>query len=717
MRTRRLSLSVLMPAYNGERYLRQAVASVLSQTYEDFELVIVDDCSTDRTAEILASFADPRLRILRNEVNLGVVGSLNRAMDVAEGRYIARMDADDLCLPTRFARQVAFLDRHPDVTLVGTSKFILTAGQLRADMRPIDLDPVLLRCLFYFSNPIAHPTMMFRSDIVGELGTYLSPQLQYAEDFDFSHRVLALGRIAIMPERLLVYRQHDQNLTRTRRDEMVARTAAVLERAYRPLLEADPADAAMLVADHLFAGTPANGRVLARLGVLLERLIRGLVAENHLDGSQEDRLITHVGTIWWRTVQSALRSGALGAVAANHRRFHWAERTRPPLAQLMRSSLSGAIPGKEALMRHRPKSLFRPMAPTGGRCFELGGVSYIEEPVLRDDPPSLYIVVDTEAEFDWSGGFDRSLTDVSSIARQERAQEIFDHYGARPIYVVDYAVASQPEGYLPLRRILERHGCAIGAHLHPWVNPPFEEELSELNSFGGNLPPDLEARKLKALQAMIAKNFGVVPLFFKAGRYGVGPETMKTLAQLGFAVDFSILPGTDLTGRGGPDFRYADASPYRAAVEGVLSVPMTRGQVGLLPTLPPRLHAALELPAMRRLRIPGLLSNTGLANTVTLTPEGVTAEEQCNLVRSFVGRGYRTFTLHYHSPSLVSGNTPYVRSDADLQEFLNRIRAVCRFFFEELGGLPGNPADLLPPSLRQKVWPSAKQAELAEAGS
>src|SRR5216683_3737069 len=175
----RPSVSVLMPAYNAEVHLRQAVASVLAQTYEAFELIVVDDASTDRTLEILSSFADPRLRLVRNDKNLGIVGSLNSAMLKAEGHYIARMDADDLCLPTRFARQAAFLDERPDVMLVGTNKFILSDGQVRRDDRPIDSDLELLHCLFYLSNPVAHPTMMFRSTVVANLGHYLSPDLQY----------------------------------------------------------------------------------------------------------------------------------------------------------------------------------------------------------------------------------------------------------------------------------------------------------------------------------------------------------------------------------------------------------------------------------------------------------------------------------------------------------------------------------------------------------
>src|SRR5712664_3536185 len=118
-------LSVLMPAYNAERFIESTVKSVLGQTFENFEFLVVDDCSIDSTAQILSNIKDPRVRVLRNEKNLGIVGSLNRAALEARGHYIARIDADDLCFPTRFAKQIHFLDRNPDIRLLGTAVFNL----------------------------------------------------------------------------------------------------------------------------------------------------------------------------------------------------------------------------------------------------------------------------------------------------------------------------------------------------------------------------------------------------------------------------------------------------------------------------------------------------------------------------------------------------------------------------------------------------------------
>ena len=324
-----------------------------------------------------------------------------------------------------------------------------------------------------------------------------------------------------------------------------------------------------------------------------------------------------------------------------------------------------------------------------------------EMPGGATGPPRLYVVVDTEAEFDWTRPFSRSLTQVSAIAAQQLAQSIFDRYGIRPVYVIDYPVAAQPEGVRPLRAILERGGCEIGAHLHPWTNPPFEETLSTRNSYPGNLEPELEASKLARLLEAIDRGFGLHPAFYKAGRYGVGPATMDIVARNAIPVDFSILPGSNLSDSGGPDFRRLRPVAYRVGDGRVLSVPMTRGYVGSLARWERWLSDPLDALAARTVRLRGLLDAAGLLRKATLTPEGVGLALQCQLVRSLLARGRRTFVLHYHSPSLLPGNTPYVSSQAELDVFLRRLDGLCRFFLEELGGQPGEPRDLAALARRQ----------------
>ncbi|MDQ2801904.1 MAG: hypothetical protein M3Y41_04140, partial [Pseudomonadota bacterium] len=360
--------------------------------------------------------------------------------------------------------------------------------------------------------------------------------------------------------------------------------------------------------------------------------------------------------------------------------------SRPALHRIARSAASGLVHSKVPLSRRqgvgaragRPTPM---TAPVAGPMGDIAGI---------EDPPSLYVVVDAEAERDAAEPFDQSLAGVGAMAAQEQAQAVFDTFGLRPIYALDYAVASQAEGYEPLRGILDRHACAVGARLRPWINPPFEDAAPDRAPSDEDLAAAMEERKLRALVGAIQENLRVSPLFFKAGRHGYGPRTMETLARLGFAVAFNVPSAAD-----------------PAAESSIASVPMTRAQLGPpWAPLPPRLLAR------------PLLARLGLANTVALTPEGVTAGEQVRLIRSLVARGHRIFTLHYHGPSLAPssapssapGSTRHARTGTEAQAVLQRIEAVCRFFFEELGGLPGNPADLVPQPMRERVWPRPERA-------
>lgn len=310
--------------------------------------------------------------------------------------------------------------------------------------------------------------------------------------------------------------------------------------------------------------------------------------------------------------------------------------------------------------------------------------------------PALYVVVDTEAEFDWTQPFARDLVGVSAMAAQDRAQAIFDRHGLHPVYVVDYPVATQPAGFAPLQKILRRGGCEIGAHLHPWTNPPFTEEVSVANSFPGNLPAALEEAKFLALLAAIERSFELKPMFYKSGRFGIGPNTVPMLARHGIAVDFSVLPGADFSPVGGPDFRALRPVPYLTAGGQVLAMPMTRGPLGPLGALEQPLNWLLDRRLARTLKLRGALSRLNLFNRATLTPEGVSAAQQIALIEALARRGCRAFVLSYHSPSLAPGNTPYVRSEAEVVGLLDRIEAVCRYFLGPFGGRAGDPRKLGP---------------------
>ena len=300
-------------------------------------------------------------------------------------------------------------------------------------------------------------------------------------------------------------------------------------------------------------------------------------------------------------------------------------------------------------------------------------------------PPTLVVVIDTEEEFDWGAPFDPAATAVTNIAFQLLAQDIFDRHGVVPTYAVDYPVASTPAAAGVLRRFAEEGRCEIGAHLHPWVTPPAEGPVDTRHSYPGNLPAAIERRKLTALTGAIAANFGIQPTVYKAGRYGIGTATPSILRDLNYTVDVSVVPHTDFSADGGPDFRDAPADPYLIA-DGLTELPLSVHFVGRLATWGPSLFPRLSSAAARRMRLPGIFSRLGLLTRHRLSPEGSSLADMIGQTRSALAAGTRLFMLTYHSSSLLPGATQYVGSDAGRRDFLAVLDGYLRFFLTECGG-------------------------------
>jgi len=299
--------------------------------------------------------------------------------------------------------------------------------------------------------------------------------------------------------------------------------------------------------------------------------------------------------------------------------------------------------------------------------------------------PELLIVVDTEEEFDWTRPFSRESVATRSIPAQARAHEVYDRLGIVPTYVVDHPVATDTEAVHFLRGLRDAGKAEIGAHLHPWVTPPHVEDVTTRNSYHCNLPPELERAKIAALTDAIERSFGTRPTAFKAGRYGYGPNTGRALAELGYLVDCSFVPHTDLSGDGGPDFRGVPDKPHWLEY-GLLEVPLTVGFLGAMPGLGEKAAWLFDSPGAERLHVPGVLARTGLVARSRLSPEGTPAAEQCRLLEAMSRRGHRIFSLTYHSPSLEPGHTPYVRDAEGLARFLGDIEQVLTFFRDKMGG-------------------------------
>ncbi len=326
------------------------------------------------------------------------------------------------------------------------------------------------------------------------------------------------------------------------------------------------------------------------------------------------------------------------------------------------------------------------------------------------EKPRLIVVIDTEEEFDWGGGFSSKNTSVRAMRGIHRVQEIFDEFRITPVYVIDYPVASQADGYLPLQEIHADGRCIIGAHLHPWVNPPFKEAVTQRNSYPGNLPRILEANKLSMLGDEIEARFGSRPVIYKAGRYGIGASTAATLEEQGYQVDLSVCPWTDFSPAEGPNFSSSGTLPYWFGNRRtMLELPLTVGFAGPLRRFG---YGVVTNPGLARLRLDGVLSRLHLANKIWLTPEGFQSREHIRLTRDLYADGVRVFSFAFHSPSVEPGYTPYVRSQGDLAKFLDGCRRYFDYFLGNVGGRPSTPLELRELFLKDHVPQAASLARI-----
>jgi len=314
------------------------------------------------------------------------------------------------------------------------------------------------------------------------------------------------------------------------------------------------------------------------------------------------------------------------------------------------------------------------------------------KPVVRpqEAAPLLFVVVDTEEEFDWNAPFARVNTSVRAIPHLLELQKVFDRFRVRPTYVIDYPVATQRVASDVIRELVESKRGDVGAHLHPWVTPPFTEDVNRTNSYACNLGQEVEEAKLRVLTDAIESQIGVRPRIYKAGRYGFGLSTMACLERLAYDADVSVNPLMDFSSDHGPNFAAFDASPFFfGKTRRLLEVPCTHGFAGFARAIGRSLHRASEAALLRTIRLTGVLRRTGALNKVMLSPETSTLDEMKAVTRSLLADGARTFTVTFHSPSAQPGHTPYVRTATDSRAFVNRLESFLDYFLGSLGGEPG----------------------------
>jgi hypothetical protein len=617
-------VSVLMAAHNAGAYLRQSIESILQQSFRDFELIVVEDASTDATADIAMSYDDPRIRVISAATNMGVVGARNLGFEVARGTYLAIQDADDISQPTRLARQVEHLDRHPGDVLVATDiRQMHLGGEMVRPRTGGPASPLLLYWMLHLGNPLAFSSTMMRMSALKRLPAFLREDRRYAEDYDLYVRLLAHGGVARLPQPLLIYRVHPESCSARNRGAMIRQTGNILADIWGIELMAgrDRAHAAGLIARHLAATTPAESpEALREVRDTLQRLTAGFI-DGHPEctAAERETVALHASRVWEYLVRTSLRAGSVTWPGVPS--FRISSDTRLRSRDLLGAALQGLIP-RRVVDFLRPPPLEDPALPST----PAQGVQS-----KHAVPPVLFVAVVLEGA-DPGDGAVSTDDGRPSAAFALRAQGIFDPYGLRPAYLVDETVASQEAACLALRNVYDGGGCGIGV----WWSKQ-----------------TTSADAIARLAALIEASVGVTPVFAAA----------ESIAAMG------AMPGLAELAR------------------GLVAFPVSAGVV--VPIAP-----ALDRmggPAMGQSDGPlaGLLNRDDLTRAVSLLPNQIASEPQIILIQSLLARGERQFFIRLH---LRQG-------DPGCATALDRLRRVCTWFFEELGGLPGDARMLHPGAL------------------
>lgn len=303
-----------------------------------------------------------------------------------------------------------------------------------------------------------------------------------------------------------------------------------------------------------------------------------------------------------------------------------------------------------------------------------GGIEKDNHLHLPEDFGRRFLIsIDTEEEFDWDGPFERTGHTNVSVRKLERFQSFVEKYQIKPVYFVDYSIVESDEAATFLRSVTDKNTASVGVHLHPWINPPFEEETNNYNSYAGNLPQELEEAKIVALRAAIEEKIGKQPIIYRAGRYGVGPNSIEILSKHGFLIDSSVRSRFDYTDQSGPNFAHIGPEPFWLDQQkSLLEVPLTSVFSG-----PLRKQGGMLSGLFNQSKMTGaLLSKTKMLERIPLTPEGVSLREAKEAIDVALDDELKLLVFSFHSPSLSAGHTPYVKTGDDLDQFYDWWRGI-----------------------------------------
>lgn len=632
-------ISVVIPAYNAAQYIGRAIESALAQTVRPVEVLVVDDGSHDDTPNIVEEFGDP-VRLIR-KANGGPASARNLGAKLAQGTWLALLDADDWWFPEKLEEQMPYAS-DPDVGLV----HCLAGHSDRA------VPPVIGFREMWDRNWIINSSVLIRRSAFEELGGFNEDRdLISVEDYNLWVRLAASRwRILTCPKVLLHYERGIGISSHSRRF-MLASLFNVEDLGKR--LELPPK--------------------------MVDRK-RNLIIRSFGRKALFDRDMASARLLLWKSVRHD--------VSLRNVLFFLAASMPSGLLNLRRDLLGGKprfLPSRARQADTRVGKDQTDRIPEASIIDRRVHIPLTEAPLSQK---TLIVTIDAEEGFDWARPFSRSSTNVVSMRSQHLAHSVFSRHGIIPTYLVDYPVASQDAGRAPLREILQAGLCDIGAQLHPWVTPPYSEDLSPRNSYAGNLKASLEQAKIERLTSEIEAAFGISPRIFRSGRYGAGPNTGAALKQLGYLADTSIVPHWSFHYDGGPDFRALSAFPFWVDRERtLLELPLSAALTGPGAALPAWVTNPVFKPLSEQIRLPSVLARLGVLERIKLTPEGVTIEEAKRLVREMAAHGHKVFVLTYHSPSLEPGNTPYVRTQDDLARFIDWLDEFLTFFTQEINGI------------------------------
>lgn len=355
-------VSVLITTRNGAATVGDTLRSVLAQSFADFEVVAVDDQSTDGTPDVVRGFDDTRIRLLSTPAQLGTAGARNFGFAQCRGCYIAPVEQDDIWLPFRLARQVAYLDLHADTALVATATQLLAEGTRVAAPEPERSNPGFLRWALLVGNPIVWSSVLLRKSSVESIGIFNREDRNDAEDYDLYHRLAQVGDVARIDE-VLTLRRSDPDVKPVFTAAMLPNATRVLQDAYEPILGAGAARAAQIMARHVGGGEPVPDVVTLRVIEAVLRATTQHVRHNHaLDEVARALIAAERPVMMQRLVRAAIRAGTISPGAL--RREGLLHHAALPAGELWRASMLSLVRGNGRSGREPAQAPLR-MLPAG----------------------------------------------------------------------------------------------------------------------------------------------------------------------------------------------------------------------------------------------------------------------------------------------------------------------------------------------------------------